>query len=355
MLEWFWLYFISGIVIAFCFVKNVKHPKHELSQCIKNTAEKGRLIMKNKSKQKILLAFDGSDHAFHAINYVSTLAPFHKMQMVLFNVFSSIPESYLDLEKDPQFSRSAQQVRAWEMQQKKEIQKSMDKAKQKLLHSGFSPDAVSIKIHNRKEGIARDIVKEAQNGYNSVIIGRRGIGTYKEIIIGSVAKKIVEKVAFLPVLMIGEIPPDNKFLVAIDSSENALRAVDYVATMLAGFDVKINLFHAIRGDQSIHSGIAHLFLPKESLEDAEAGAMAVFEKAKCRMEEAGFTSDQIGSKLVTGVSSRAEAIVKEAREGDYGTIVLGRRGLSKVQEFLLGRVSNKVINIIRRRAVWIVT
>ena len=311
--------------------------------------------MKNKSQKKVLLAFDGSEHAFHAINYVSKIAPFHKMKVVLFNVFSSVPEAYLDLEKDPLFSRSAPQVMAWQMQQKKEIQKSMDKAKQKLLHSGFFPDAVSIKIHNRKEGIARDIVKEAKNGYSAVIIGRRGTGTYKEIIVGSVAKKIVEKVAFLPVLMIGEIPPDDKFLVAVDSSENALEAVNYVAQMLGGFDFKINLFHAIRGDQSVHSGIAHLFFPKESLENAEAEATAIFDKAKRRLEEAGFTSDQINTKLVSGVPSRAEAIVKEAREGDYGTIVLGRRGLSKVQEFLLGRVSNKVIHIIRRRALWIVT
>jgi nucleotide-binding universal stress UspA family protein len=318
-------------------------------------AGKEMVIMKNKTNQKVLLAFDGSEHAFHAINYVSQLAPFHKMKIILFNVFSSIPESYLDLEKDPQFSKSSQTVKAWEMQQKKEIQKSMDKAKQKLLHSGFSQDAVSIKIHNRKEGIARDIVKEAQNGYNAVIIGRRGMGTYKEIIVGSVAKKIVEKVVFLPVLMIGEIPPDNKFLVALDSSKNAQRAVDYVAQILGGFDVKINLFHAIRGDESVRSGIGHLFFPKESLEEAEVGATAIFDKAKRRLKEAGFTSDQINTKLVSGVPSRAEAIVKEAREGDYGTIVLGRRGLSKVQEFLLGRVSNKVIHIIRRRALWIVT
>jgi nucleotide-binding universal stress UspA family protein len=318
-------------------------------------AGKRVVIMKNKSQKKVLLTFDGSEHAFHAINYVCKLAPFHKMKIVLFNVFSSKPESYLDLEKDPLFSQSTPHVMAWEMQQKKEIQKSMDKAKQKLLHSGFFPDAVSIKIHNRKEGIARDIVKEAKNGYSAVIIGRRGTGTFKDIIVGSVAKKIVEKVAFLPVLMIGEIPPDDKFLVAIDSSENATQAVDYVAQMLGGFDFKIDLFHAIRGDQSIHSGIAHLFFPKESLADAEAGATALFDKAKRRLEEAGFTSDQINTKLVSGVPSRAEAIVKEAREGDYGTIVLGRRGLSKVQEFLLGRVSNKVIHIIRRRALWVVT
>jgi len=311
--------------------------------------------MKNHSQRKVLLTFDGSDHAFHAINYVSKLAPFHKMKIVLFNVFSSIPESYLDLEKDPQFSRAAREVRSWEMQQKKEIQNAMENARQKLLHSGFLPDSVSVMVQNRKEGIARDIIKEAQNGYNAIIIGRRGTGTYKEIIVGSVAKKIVERMTFLPVLMIGEIPPDNKFLVAVDNSENAMRAVDYIAQMLGGFDFKINLFHAIRGDQSIHSGIAHLFFSKESLADAETEAHAAFDKAKLRLKEAGFTSGQITVKLVSGVASRAEAIVKEAREGDYGTIVLGRRGLSKVQEFLLGRVSNKVINVIRRRAVWIVT
>jgi nucleotide-binding universal stress UspA family protein len=311
--------------------------------------------MKNQSQQKVLLTFDGSEHAFHAINYVSKLTPFHKMKVVLFNVFSSIPEAYADLEKDPQFSRSAREVRAWEMQQKKEIQNAMENAKQKLLHSGFSSDAVSIRIHNKKEGIARDIVKEARNGYDAVIIGRRGTGTYKEVIVGSVAKKIVEKVIFLPVLMIGEIPPDNKFLLAVDNSENAMRAVDYIARVLGGFDFKITLFHAIRGDQSTHSGIAHLFFPKESLEDAEAAVMAIFDNAKRRLEDAGITSGQISTQLISGVSSRAEAIIKEAREGDYGTIVLGRRGLSKVQEFLLGRVSNKVISIIRRRAVWIVT
>ena len=160
---------------------------------------------------------------------------------------------------------------------------------------------------------------------------------------------------FLPVLMIGEMPPDNRLLVALDNSENALRAVDYVAQVLGGFDFKISLFHAIRGDQSVHSGIAHLFFPKESFEDAETEVNAVFDNAKRRLKDAGFTSDQMSTKLVSGVSSRAEAIIKEAREEDFRTIVLGRRGLSKVQEFLLGRVSNKVINVIRRRAVWIVT
>ncbi len=37
-------------------------------------------------------------------------------------------------------------------------------------------------------------------------------------------------------------------------------------------------------------------------------------------------------KLITGVASRAGAIVDEARHGGSRTIVIGRRGISKVEE-----------------------
>ena len=42
------------------------------------------------------------------------------------------------------------------------------------------------------------------------------------------------------------------------------------------------------------------------------------------------------------------------REGGYGTIVVGRRGLSKVYEFFMGRVSDKVLHLAKDMAVWIV-
>ena len=54
-------------------------------------------------------------------------------------------------------------------------------------------------------------------------------------------------------------------------------------------------------------------------------------------------------KIITGVYSRAKAIVEEARLGNYGTIVVGRRGLSKVQEFFIGRGSNQVIQLAKKK------
>jgi nucleotide-binding universal stress UspA family protein len=156
-------------------------------------------------------------------------------------------------------------------------------------------------------------------------------------------------------LMIGKIPLDEKILVSVDSSENAMRAVEYVATTLGGFDFNVTLLHVIRGIRYFQAEIPDLFLPKVHIEVAEKEISSVFDKAKNCLTDAGFRSDQISTKVISDAYSRAEAIVKEAREGDYGTIVLGRRGLSRVEEFFMGRVSKKVIQTIRNRAVWVVT
>ncbi|MFC1859144.1 universal stress protein [Thermodesulfobacteriota bacterium] len=311
--------------------------------------------MKKQRKKKLLLALDGSESAMDAVKYVSKFPPFHKMDAVLFNVFSKVPESYLDLQRDPRNYRWTQEVRAWEVQQKKMINEFMQEAKQTLIRSGFPQDSITVVVQNRKKGIARDIIREAKNGYSMIIIGRKGLGTFKSIIIGSVANKIVNKASFLPVLLIGKIPPDENILLAIDPSEGAMRTVDFVAETLGGFDFRIHLLHVIRGMSNSQAGFRHLFLPQDSMEGIEKEMDAVFDAAKQRLINAGFKPDQTTTKIISGAHSRAGSIIQEVRDQDFGTIVIGRRGLSKVQEFFMGRVSNKLIQTVRNRAVWVVT
>jgi nucleotide-binding universal stress UspA family protein len=327
-------------------------PRHKRE---KVWAKNGGSVVKDQDQKKILLAVDGSEDALYAVRYVSNLAPFHQMKIVLFNVFSSIPESYRDLAKDPLFAQSAKEIEAWELRKRNEIQEYMDKAQQILLHSGITEDAITINIQNSRKGIARDIIQEAKENYSCVVVGRKGMSTDKEVVVGSVSTKIIEKLSFLPVLMIGRIPLDKNILIAFDGSENAMRAVEYVAGTLGGFDFNITLLYVIRGIGSFQKGIPDLFLPKAHIEAAEKGITWVFDKAKRYLTDSGFKSDQIKTKTILNADSRAAAIDKEARDGDYSTIVLGRRGLSKVEEFFMGRVSKKVINTIRNRSVWVVT
>ena len=311
--------------------------------------------METQRKKKLLLALDGSEPAMDAVRYVGRLTPLYKMDAVLFNIFSNVPESYLDLQKDPRTYQWIREVRAWEVQQNKVIEEFMQQAKQALIRSGFPQDSITVVVRNRKKGIARDIIRESKNGYSMIIIGRNGFGTFKEIIIGSVANKVVDKATFIPVLMIGKIPPDENILLAMDASEGAMRAVDFVAETLGGFNFRIHLLHVIRGVSNSHTGFPQLFLPQEILQAVEKEMEAVFDAAKQRLANAGFKPDQITTKIISGAHSRAGAIIQEAREQDFRTIVIGRRGLSKVREFFMGRVSNKVIQTVRNRAVWVVT
>jgi len=52
--------------------------------------------------------------------------------------------------------------------------------------------------------------------------------------------------------------------------------------------------------------------------------------------------------------SMAACILSERDETEYSTIVVGRQGLSRSEEFLFGSISSKVVNHARNCTVWVV-
>ena len=298
--------------------------------------------MKDATKKKILIGMDGSDRAFETVKYVSKIPSYQKYHVVLYNVFSKIPEAYWDLEKQPQLKRKVTHVRAWEVQRKKEIKDYMDKARQLLVEAGFPLNSINVKIEEKEEGIARYMISEANRGYRAVLVGRRGISRLKNLILGSVTTKLFERVTFAPLLLIGKNSSPDKVLVALDGSENSMRGVDYVGTTLKDSGFKIRLIHVIRGED------------KDYIKNAGKVINEFFDEAKERLEKSGFKPRQISTKIITGKESRAGAIVEIARKEGYGTIVMGRRGHSERKEFSMGRVTNKVVYMAKGLAVWVV-
>ncbi len=299
-------------------------------------------------QKRLLLTVDGSERALQTVRYAGEEDAFRGMKIDLFHVFNSIPDAYYDLEKEPKSVKVVRHVRSWEAEQKKNIRRYMDTARQMLVDAGHPETAVEVKIQNRKKGVARDIIIEAHNGYDAVLVRRRGFTQLNNITVGSVTNKLLEKLAFIPVLIAGRKPINKKVLVAVDGSPGATRAVQFVADMLGRLDgYQVRLLHVIRGGSQ---------LDLAALE--ENGAMdtsAVFKAPMNILTAAGFDPQHISTKTVTGVISRAGAIVNMASRGGWGTIVVGRRGLSSVSDFFMGRVSNKVVHAGRKETVWIVT
>jgi nucleotide-binding universal stress UspA family protein len=127
--------------------------------------------------------------------------------------------------------------------------------------------------------------------------------------------------------------------------------------MLSGTECPVTLFHTMR----------HLrrFVPQEVLAEApemeelwktKAGQVMkpFMKKAEEMLVKAGISESQISKKIVDGSRSAASDILEEARENGYGTIVMGRRGISGVQEFFMGSVSSKVLQNATGMALWIV-
>ena len=76
--------------------------------------------------------------------------------------------------------------------------------------------------------------------------------------------------------------------------------------------------------------------------------------AQSLLAKAGIPEAAVRVQVRKQRSGVAKDILDEIKEGGYGTIVVGRRGISKAQQFLFGSVSNKIIQNAKDCAVWVV-
>ncbi len=322
--------------------------------------------MSTPNLRRLLVAVDGSDTALEAVRYVAGSLPPDRIEIVLLHIMTKIPESFWDLEKEPAFHYRIANIEAWETQQENLIRGFMDEARRRLLEAGVPEGAIQVCVQTRKAGIARDIIAESYNNYDAVVVGRHGLSQLKDLVLGSVADKLIGKLVHVPVWVVAGVKPARKVLVPMDSSEGALQAVRYVGRMLSGVpEVNVTLFHAMRGLDVFMQGFGESFVlahdkdwlarVDQELEEARAEMDRAFDHARRVLIDAGMDGERIATKLVAGVSSRAGAIIDEARESGYDTIVVGRRGLSRIQEFFMGRVSSKVIQMAKGLTVWVVS
>jgi len=147
----------------------------------------------------------------------------------------------------------------------------------------------------------------------------------------------------------------KNILISVDASSNALRAVDYAATILAATPgVRVTLLYIERAPNRDKFENEKAWLSQCRLEEER-----VFEflaEARAKLVAAGIQEQAVSERkvLCSAEPSIAQTILDVQQEGGFGTLIVGRRGLTKGEEFLFGSVSSKLVHNAKNCAVWVV-
>jgi nucleotide-binding universal stress UspA family protein len=319
----------------------------------------------SSADERVLIANDGSTHSMRTVSYAADILDPNRFEVVLFHVVTRVPESFIDLEaKVPAYNYKLVSLEAWEEQQQKTIREFMGKAKAILLDAGFKDERITVRVDDRQVGIARDIGSESLKGYKALVVGRRGLSDLKDFMLGSVAEHILG-LSRIPVWIVGGSRGPEKILACLDGSEGAMLSLAHLAnTMGSSKRVEITLFHAVHGFHSFRNLMRGVFSSHEDkttiekidseLDKAAALMEPSFEKARATLVSHGVDPALIHQKVARGAGNPAHAIIEEAEKGEFDTILVGRRGLSKGEEFITGRVSGRVVHMARDKTVWVV-
>jgi nucleotide-binding universal stress UspA family protein len=157
---------------------------------------------------KILIALDSSAGAWRALEYVAkTFGRTSGVQVTLLHILSGLPPAFWDdghvLQEKEREARK-RMVASWQQEQEKKWHDLVNKAHQHLTKAGLAKEAVANKFKPKYFDVADDIIDEAQaGGYDTVVMGRRGLGVAKSLLLGSVTRKVVDSAKGCAVTIVG--------------------------------------------------------------------------------------------------------------------------------------------------------
>jgi nucleotide-binding universal stress UspA family protein len=308
-------------------------------------------------KKKILLAVDESKHAKNAVQYAISIFP--RVDQLTYTLFHVQPQISQFLQDEARTNLKAQSaIEKLKKKNAKNAQALLEKYKDYMVDEGVDEKNVELKTDPRKLGLARDIIEFAQKKqYDAIVAGRRGLTKMQEVFMGSLTTKLIEHSEVIPLWVVDGKVTSQRILVAVDGSDSGLRAVDHVSFMFRNNPhVNITLFHVVPRLKDYY--LVDYFVNEEDLESvilqSEKKSIEHFMANVQKMfADAGIAKEQIAVRQAKPRFSIGDAILEEVQKGDYGTVVVGRRGTDRA--FYMGSVSNHVLAKASRRAVWLVS
>ncbi|MDX9785781.1 MAG: universal stress protein [Desulfobacterales bacterium] len=307
-------------------------------------------------KKNILVAVDASTQSKKAVKYALKMRSLiENLHFTLVNVQPAVSDF---LVKDACLdSKAKAALEAFRAKNEKHSMTLLEKYKADMIAAGADNQSIELVSLPRTMGAAKDILTYArQQQQSAILLGRRGVSKLEELFAGSVTNAVLEHADVTPVWAIDGDVSSTKILVAVDGSQSALNAVDYVCQMMGDTpSVRFTLLHVT---SSVKDFCAIDFqedvgIVEEIIASGDQKCLSNFySHAQQKFKAAGVAQDRISIEEVKSTGSISKTIVDEAKKGNFGIVVVGRTGAH--DSFFVGSVSRYIVKNATNCAVWLV-
>jgi nucleotide-binding universal stress UspA family protein len=254
----------------------------------------------------------GGEHGYTALNIASKIAKATDSDLTVIYVVEKLPERYRTrfhytvVEGDKTLADLLHGL---------PFMKSKIYSKVNEITRGYGLEAEKKMIAGKTADV---ILEESEKGYDLVVVGSAGLKGIERFLYGSVSYEVAEY-ANVPVLVVKKDVDIRRMLVCTDGSESAEEAEFFAGQLAKALGAEITLL-----------SVAPEYVEPEVAEQCDLMGKRML------MEVFGIDA---GALCIAGagVKSVREAILKEAP--GYDLVVVGSRGLSKLQRVKMGHVS----------------
>ena len=146
----------------------------------------------------LLVAFDGSECSFRAVDYVGKqFSGLGDVKITLFHVLPNLPAYLWDdghILSPGEREERERVCQKWLANQKLRIEPLFDKARRILQEQGVNGNQIETKTKSDVADVAESILEEARTGnYYTLVVGRCGLSARERYFTGSTTTSIINK------------------------------------------------------------------------------------------------------------------------------------------------------------------
>ncbi len=306
-------------------------------------------------EMKVLVAIDGSSYSLSSLDYlIGFFGPADHLSVHLLSIVSTsgIDQNWMyDVDPLREHPPAVERKIA-------RASKYLKEAQARLTRNGFREEQVSRAAEMSSADVATAIHHEANSGiYDGLLIGRRGVGMVGEMFFGSVSQYLVEKCHEVPLWIVDGAIQSKRFLMTVHGMPQSLMAADHLGYAIHAVpDTHIYLYHSYTlfgSKPKIDREEFHKQWGKEWCDKHLDHENHLFEAHKQILMDHHVPEDRITILPSHTDIEVSHDLLRQAKQAQCGTIVIGRRGRD-IEKGFLGGVSDRTMKRAENIAVWLV-